>query len=136
MKRLVCLYALLCASFFAGHAMAQTTCSNATLKGTYIGINPSGELTALHNYVEGLATLNGDGTGTLNFNYTETGGLVNGSQTAPIAYTVNSDCSVSGTGTSLGVAIPFKGHVLPSGNIITFVTQMAGISLNAMLIRQ
>jgi hypothetical protein len=133
MKRLVCL----CALFFAGQAMAQTTCTNATAKGTYMGVNPSGELAAgVHIYDEGLATLNGDGTGTLNFNYTETGGLVNSSGTAAIAYTVNSDCSVTGTGTALGVPIPFRGHISPSGSTITFVTQMVGISLNALLTRQ
>jgi hypothetical protein len=133
MKRLACL----CALFFAGHVMAQATCSDATFKGTYLGINPSGELAAgVHLYAEALATVNGDGTGTLSLNYTTTGGVVNGSQIESITYNVNPDCSLTATAAIAGITVAIKGHILPSGDKGVVVSQTPGISANAEFFRQ
>lgn len=133
MKRLACL----CALLFAGHAMAQTTCSNATFQGTYLATTYAAELAAgVHLYAEGLFTINGNGTGNGNLNYTETGGLLNGTQTESLTYTVNSDCSFSGNGSIAGIPVTVKGHLLPSGDKGFFITQTLGISLNGELTKQ
>jgi hypothetical protein len=117
--------------------MAQGTCSNATFKGNYLAINESGELAAaVHIYAEGLFVLNGDGTGTGNLNYTETDGLLNGTQTESFTYTVNSDCSLSGNGSLAGIPVTVKGHILPDGSRGTFVTQTATVAMNGQFIRQ
>jgi hypothetical protein len=130
MKRLLL---CLCALFFAGQAMAQTsTCSNATFNGKYAGINPSGELAAgVHLYAEALATVNGDGTGTLDLNYTTTGGVVNGSQHESFTYSVDSNCNLTATAAIAGITVAIKGHILPSGNRGVVVSQTPGISVNA-----
>ena len=129
MKRLVCL----CALLFAGHAMAQTTCSDATLNGTFLVSNESGELAAaVHLYAEGEFTFNGNGTGQGSLNFTETGGLINGGQTESITYTVNPDCSFTGTGSIAGLTVAIKGHTTPAGTKLVFVTQTAGIATNGV----
>ena len=133
MKRLVCL----CALLFAGHTMAQTTCSDATLTGPYLVTNESGELVAgVHLYAEGEFIFNGNGTGQGSLNYTETGGLINGGQTESITYTVNSDCSFSGTGSIAGLTVAIKGHTSPSGAKLVFVSQTAGIAINGVATKQ
>ena len=128
MKRLACL----CALFFAGHAMAQTTCSNATFNGTYLGINASGELAAgVHFYAAAQFKANGDGTGTLRYNYTTTGGVVNGSQTESITYNVTPDCILTTTASIAGITVAVTGFIQPTGDKGVVVTQTPGISVNA-----
>ncbi|HKT27953.1 hypothetical protein [Dyella sp.] len=127
MKRLACL----CALFFAGHVMAQTTCSNATLSGNYIASSKNGTLAAGVNiFVEALVASNGAGTINANFSYTESGGLLNGTTAETIAYTVNSDCSLTANAILAGIPVTVRGHVSPDGNKVVLIAYGPGIALN------
>ncbi|GGA22785.1 hypothetical protein [Dyella nitratireducens] len=137
MKRLA--LAGLCALLFAGHAMAQTTCSNATLTGTYAGISTSGTLagllgaTAIPIYIEAQVKSNGTGTATANINYTTVGGAVSSGTTESVTFTINSDCSLTGSAVIAGIPATLVGHINPSGDTAYVVSQTVGIGLNGVL---
>lgn len=129
MKRLVCL----CALFFAGHVMAQTTCSNATLSGNYLATTENGTLAAGVNiFVEAQVASSGNGTANANLSYTESGGLLNGSTTETVSYTINSDCSLTARAVLAGIPVTVKGHISPDGNKIVLVAYGTGIALNGV----
>jgi hypothetical protein len=128
MKRLVCL----CALLFAGHAMAQATCSNATLSGNYIATSKNGTLAAGVNiFLEAMVSSNGAGTINANFSYTESGGLLNGNTTETIAYTVTSDCRLNAHAVIAGIPVTVLGHVSSDGNKVVLIAYGPGIALNA-----
>jgi hypothetical protein len=133
MKRLACL----CALFFAGHVMAQTTCSNATFKGTYDAVTLSGELAAgVHFYAVARAVGNGDGTGTATFKYTETGGLLNNTQAVSFPGTVDANCNFTATTNVAGIPVTVVGYIRADGSKIYLVTQSAGITINGVAERE
>lgn len=132
MKRLACL----CALLFAGHAMAQTTCSNATFSGNYLAVSENGTLAAGVNiFAEAQATANGNGMATANLNYTESGGLLNGNTNETVNYTVGSDCSLTAQATLAGIPVTIKGHISPDGSRITLVAYGVGAAINGTATR-
>jgi hypothetical protein len=137
MKRLVCL----CALLFAGHAMAQTTCSNATLNGYYLAKADPGDVALPVTSIGALravasATFNGLGGVALTFNYTIGTGLVNGVQTENATITVNPNCSFSASANFLGVPVTVTGFTSPSGSAAVFVTQTTGIAVSGKFEKQ
>ena len=94
-----------------------TTCSNATLKGTYVfGFNGSIESTPFAD--AGLENYRGDGTAS---------GVATTAQpvsqlTFTGVYTVNSNCTITETDTyENGAIYHYNEYTGPTGNILTFV---------------
>lgn len=127
MKRLVCL----CALLFAGHAMAQTTCSNATLSGKYLATTENATLAAGVNiFVIAKINANGNGTANANIAYTESGGLLNGNTTEALNYTISSDCTITANAVLAGIPVAVTGYISPDGTKIVVIADGVGVALN------
>ena len=110
---------------------ARLSCSNATLKGTYVhaetgwSISAQGPTTPVAT--AGFDTFDGDGTGTGVITINSNGVVVADNETSTATYSINTDC----TGTVVfkdadGSIVHFNIYLSPSGNQIRFITTEPG----------
>ena len=124
MKCLACL----CALLFAGHAMAQGSCSDATFSGTYVFGASGAFLNAAAYVADGQATSNGDGTGTLTMDYSLAG--VSTSVTENFTYSIDASCHLTAHASLAGIPATFAGNITNSGNLMYFTTTLTGTSIH------
>ena len=111
-------------------------CSNATMNGTYV-LTATGTVTTPAGPVAftviGKVTYFGDGTGSLTFSTSSTGGTVSRiSGPVPGTYTVKSDC----TGSKVFGGVQHYDFVIaPDGRVITWIVTDAGVSVSGQAVR-
>ncbi len=97
---------------------AQPSCSNATMKGTYV-LSQTGTIVSVGpSAVVGKVTYDGQGNGAATLTQS-VNGVISRQVTITGTYTVNPDCT--GSKTFAGGAVNFDFMITPDGRTITFI---------------
>lgn len=127
----------LCALLFAGHSMA--TCTVANVHGRYVTHAEGNFLNAANFVLTGTGDVRGDGTATVQLNYSIAG--LPSTLVQNVTYTVNDaadgsgNCQVQVTAPLGGVPVNFLGYSGPAGNKIYLISTLLGTSLHSVVER-
>ena len=119
--------ALLAAALAPQALRAQKTCSNSTLKGTYIASSTGTVVGVGPAAVVNGATFDGSGTGTVFGETISMNGTITSGVTGTVTYAVNADCTGSDTITmSTGAVADFNFLVKENGSKFFFISTDSG----------